>query len=97
MEDAVEDKKAGNVHRLSIDERKSGVLTGIVDVHAFDETTISLLTECGKLLIKGEKLHVKSLELVNGKIEIEGKIDSLVYLSKNTKKREGSFLKHFFR
>lgn len=93
----MEEKKSGTVHKVMIENRQNGVLTGIVDVHAFDEETISLLTECGKLLIKGEKLHVKSLDLVNGQIEIEGKIDSLVYLTKKPKKKGDSFLKHFFR
>lgn len=84
-------------HRLSLDDRKSGTLTGVRDVSSFDEKEILLLTAEGKLLIKGEQLHVKRLSLEKGEVDIEGRVDSLTYLSKNTDKREESLLKRMFR
>ncbi len=84
-------------HRLSLDDRKSGTLTGVRDVSSFDEKEILLLTAEGKLLIKGEQLHVKRLNLEKGEVDIEGRVDSLTYLSKNTDKKEESLLKRMFR
>ena len=72
-------------------------MTGIKDIKSFDEKEILLFTEAGKLLIKGEELHVKRLNLEKGEADLEGKVDSLTYLSKNTDKKEESFLKRMFR
>lgn len=94
---ALEEKMAKTPHRLSLDDRKSGTLTGVRDVSSFDEKEILLLTAEGKLLIKGEQLHVKRLSLEKGEVDIEGRVDSLTYLSKNTDKREESLLKRMFR
>lgn len=93
----LEERMAKTPHRLSLDDRKSGTLTGVRDVSSFDEKEILLLTAEGKLLIKGEQLHVKRLNLEKGEVDIEGRVDSLTYLSKNTDKKEESLLKRMFR
>jgi len=36
---------------------------------------------------------VKQLDLEKGEVDLEGKVDSLTYLSKNTDNRDESFLK----
>lgn len=93
----LEDKKTSKNHTVTLDNRKAGMLTGILDVFAFDEEVVLLMTENGKLQIKGEQLHVNNLNLETGEMEIEGKINSLVYLTKKVKKKGESFLKQFFR
>ena len=69
----MEEKKTGKVHGLTLKERKYGKLTGVQDIHSFNENEILLQTEAGKVQIKGEQLHVKSLDLEKGEAEIEGK------------------------
>ena len=59
----LEEKKTGKVHGLTLKERKYGKLTGVQDIHSFNENEILLQTEAGKVQIKGEQLHVKSLDL----------------------------------
>lgn len=93
----MEDRKAGGSHRLTLEERKGGVVTGVVDVASFDEKEILLLTGEGKLQIRGERLHVKQLDLEQGQVELEGRVDSLTYLSKAAQQREESLLKRMFR
>ena len=88
----MEDKKILSPHSLMLENRQGGRITGVKDVKSFDEKEILLFTQAGKLVIKGEQLHVKQLDL-----EKEGKVDSLTYLSKNTDNREESFLKRMFR
>ena len=56
----MEEKKTGKVHGLTLKERKYGKLTGVQDIHSFNENEILLQTEAGKVQIKGEQLHVKS-------------------------------------
>ena len=82
---------------LMLENRQNVKMTGIKDIKSFDEKEILLFTEAGKLLIKGEELHVKRLNLEKGEADLEGKVDSLTYLSKNTDKKEESLLKRMFR
>ena len=98
----MEEKKTGKVHGLTIKERKYGklrkaVITGVQDIHSFNENEILLQTEAGKVQIKGEQLHVKSLDLEKGEAEIEGKVNSVSYLTKNAQKKEEPLLKRMFR
>ena len=39
----MEDKKTVKAHKITLDNRKTGILTGVLDVYAFDEETISLI------------------------------------------------------
>lgn len=93
----LEERKLLKTHMITLDNRNTGSITGVLDVYAFDEEAISLMTEGGKLLLKGEHLHVRNLNLEHGEIEIEGKINSFAYLTKKAKKKSDSFLKQFFR
>ena len=93
----LEEKIVRSPHKLSLENRRRGTMTGVRDVSSFDEKEILLLTEDGKLLIKGEQLHVKRLNLEKGEVDIEGQVDCLTYLSKNAGKKEESLLKRMFR
>ena len=44
----LEEKKTGKVHGLTLKERKYGKLTGVQDIHSFNENEILLQTEAGK-------------------------------------------------
>ena len=65
--------------------------------HSLTLKDLSLQTEAGKVQIKGEQLHVKSLDLEKGEAEIEGKVNSVSYLTKNAQKKEEPLLKRMFR
>ena len=93
----MEEKKTGISHRIELWDRRGGTVSGVSDVKSFDEKEILLFTEAGKLVIKGEQLHVKRLDLEKGEVDQEGKTDSMTYLSKNSGKKEESLLKRMFR
>lgn len=93
----MEEKRNIKEHKITLDNRAEGCLTGVTDVYAFDEECISLMTENGKLQIKGEQLHVKILDLEHGEVEFCGKVHGVNYLTKKPKKKGDSFLKQFFR
>lgn len=85
-------------HRLVLEDRKSGLVTGVRDVQSFDEKEILLKTERGLLTVKGDKLHVKRLTLEKGEVELEGMVDLLQYSDLRRSDREGeSILSRLFR
>lgn len=93
----MEERKTTLSHKLMLENRQGGTITGVLDVHSFDEEEMILLTEAGKLVVKGEQLHVKRLNLENGEVDIEGKVNSLTYTSKSVEKKDESLLKRMFR
>ena len=93
----MDEKKTGRPHSLMLENRESGKLTGVKDIHSFNENELLLMTEAGKVLVKGEQLHVKGLDLEKGEAEIAGKVNSISYLTKNAQKKEEPLLKRMFR
>ena len=93
----MEEKKILSTHSLMLENRQNGRITGVKDIKSFDEKEILLFTQAGKLVIQGEQLHVKQLDLEKGEVDLEGKVDSLTYLSKNTDNRDESLFRRMFR
>ena len=75
------EEKLGVSHRLTLNNRDRGNLTGILDVISFNESQIVLDTDMGLLTIRGKDLHVSRLSLEKGEIDIEGRTDSFTYCS----------------
>lgn len=94
----MEEKLNRRPHKLEIQNRQTGIITGIQDVVAFDENQIVLDTDMGLLTIKGKELHVNRLTLEKGEVDIEGTMDSLVYTSNEGYRKSGeSMFKRLFR
>jgi len=93
----MEEKQSAGVHRVLLENRKKAVITGVQEIHSFNENEVLLLSEAGKILLKGEQLHVRKLNLEKGDAEVEGRVDSLSYLTKNAHKKDESILKRMFR
>ena len=85
----MEEKQHKAVHKLQLTDRRKGSITGVKDVQSFDEKEISLVTEAGILLVKGEELHVTRLDLEKQEVDIGGKVDSLIYSQGTTKAKGG--------
>lgn len=85
------------VHKLTLNNRRTCTISGVVDVLSFDLGEILLETDQGMLMIKGSELHVNRLTLEKGEVDIEGKIDSLTYseVSGYSNKSESLFSKLF--
>ena len=93
----MEEKQSAGVHRVLLENRKKAVITGVQEIHSFNENEVLLLSEAGKILLKGEQLHVRKLNLEKGDAEVEGRVDSLSYLTRNEHKKDESILKRMFR
>lgn len=84
-------------HKVIIDSRKSCRINGVVDALSFDEHEVMLETVDGMLQIKGNDMHVSRLNLDKGELDVEGRVDSLIYTEKTTfsKKTEGLLTRLF--
>ena len=92
------EEKLGVSHRLTLNNRDRGNLTGILDVISFNESQIVLDTDMGLLTIRGKDLHVSRLSLEKGEIDLEGRTDSFTYSSNESIRKAGqSFLSRLFK
>ncbi|NLI90658.1 MAG: sporulation protein YabP [Peptococcaceae bacterium] len=73
------EKKEDNLHRIIMEDRKLLIITGVKRVKSFDTKEIVLDTLKGGLIIRGQELGVKNLDLEQSEVEIEGQIDVLTY------------------
>ena len=71
---------------LELKDRQMMRLSGVQNVDVFDEEKIVLQTELGKLEIRGQHLNVTSLDVENGNLQVDGMIDSFVYLEEKRKR-----------
>ena len=75
-----------------VSKGRNGInIDGVCDVLSFDESGISLETVCGNMAIEGEGLHVTVLNVGDGKIEVEGKINGVYYYDSRPKQKRGLF------
>ena len=94
----MEERAGAKNHRLTVTSRRSGTVTGVVDVLSFDLGEILLETEQGMLMVKGTDLHVNRLSVEKGEVDLSGSIDSIAYsnISQAGKPNE-SFLSKLFK
>ena len=79
-------------HKVILENRSRGTITGIQEVVSFDENQIVLDTDMGLLTVKGKNLHVSRLTLEKGETDIDGSIDSLAYSSNEAYRKSGESL-----
>ena len=85
-------------HKLILNNRRCGNLTGVSDVQSFDENEIILETDQGMLMMKGKELHVSRLMLDKGEVDIDGRIDSVTYSEQGSRtERTESLLGRLFK
>ncbi len=81
-------------HNLILEDRKKFTLTGVKDVLSFDENTIMLETDLGKLAVKGEDLKLGQFDTQKGDVSGMGKIYAVVYTQDEP---SGGFLSRLFK
>ena len=92
----MEEKQARGAHKLVVNNRKTSLVTGVLDVLSFDLNEILLETEQGMLMVKGSDLHVNRLSL--GEVDLSGTIDSVAYSEVHPAAKTGeNILSRLFR
>ena len=71
--------KQSLVHNIILEGRKRLSVSGVTDVDHFDENTVLLYTTMGEMTVRGVDLHVNTLSVESGEMDIEGEISGIVY------------------
>ena len=94
----MDERQLIKAHKISLNNRLSGSMTGVREVISFDGGEIILDTEQGIMIVKGDDLHVTRLSLDKGEVEINGRIDGIMYTENDDKKKDrGSFIAKLFQ
>lgn len=91
----MEEKKVQGMHNLIMENRNKITLTGVKDIHSFDDELVLVETELGILTIKGLDLKMNKLNLDNSELSVEGKIIALIYSESEIEKKNKMFSKIF--
>ena len=86
-------------HRIVLLGRKSMEVCGVTDVISFDEQIVVLNTVCGNMEIEGDSLQIHILNLAEGTVALDGRVDSLRYYETAQKETDGKsrFFNKLFR
>lgn len=82
-------------HNVIMENRERANITGVIDIHSFDDELVLAETELGILTIKGYDLKMNKLNLDNNELIVEGKILALIYSDTDAAKKGKMFNKIF--
>lgn len=82
---------------LTLENRQRLSLTGVSKVDSFNDEIVVLITNKGNLTIKGKKLSISKLNVDEGKLVVNGCINSLIYSDKENQKEKEGFIKRLFK
>ena len=92
----MEDKnKTFKEQNIVIQNREKAVITGVEDIHSFDDELVIVQTDLGILTIKGENLKMNKLNLENNELIIEGRTSAIAYSDADQNKKQGLMNKLF--
>ena len=84
-----ETRRVRHPHTVHMEDRKNFDCPGISDVLAFEPVKVMLESDYGVIVIKGDALHVNKLSVEKGELDVDGRIDSIVYSQNSTAGKKG--------
>ena len=82
-------------HEFCVTDRHGMHISGVKEILCFDELNVRLLTVLGELVIDGDGLRVKVLDVEKGTVALEGRIDGVMYAEDRPAERKGFFARLF--
>lgn len=83
-------------HGITINERKTILVSGVKKIENFDDEEFLMDTTMGLLTVKGENLELIKLDTMQGNVSIKGKLNSLSYIEDiKPKEKDGIFNRLF--
>lgn len=74
-------------HQLTLKNRESLGVEGVINVESFDDQEVILETEQGMMHVRGDELHIKELNLMGGNLLLEGFVRSIEYTGDGPRKK----------
>ncbi len=74
-------------HQITLVDREELNVDGVISLGSYDEKEIVMETEQGMMLVKGEGLNIKQLNLDQGNIIIDGLVKAISYEEPNQSKK----------
>ncbi|HLR40320.1 MAG TPA: sporulation protein YabP [Virgibacillus sp.] len=84
-------------HFLKINNRKELEISGVREVDSFDNEEFLLETVMGYLVIRGQNLQLKNLDVGDGLVSIKGKIYELSYVDEQQQEKAKGFFSKLFK
>lgn len=75
-------------HEVVITRREKVVIRGVLNVESFDDKEVLLETGMGVMVLRGEKLHIRQLDLDTGAFAVEGVVSGLQYVAASGRERD---------
>lgn len=79
-----EQKSPSATHKIELDHLHFMSVTGVADVPTFTDKTITIKLKDETLQVSGQNLSVKNLDVESGKLQIQGRVDAIKYVTKTT-------------
>lgn len=84
-------------HQLKINNRKLLEITGVKEVDSFDNEEFLLETVMGYLIVRGQNLQLKNLDVSEGIVSIKGKVYEISYVDEQYQEKAKGFFSKLFR
>ncbi|SEO91957.1 sporulation protein YabP [Amphibacillus marinus] len=84
-------------HEIKVRNRRVIEISGVKEVDSFDNEEFLLETVQGYLMIRGENLQIKTLDVTQGRVEIKGKLNDFSYLDNHQNSSSKGFLGKLFK
>jgi len=84
-------------HKVELTSRNELHVTGVSEVHSFNDEGVLLETSLGLLTVGGENIRITKLTLDQGEVAVSGEISSLSYSDGGFAKKGSSLLSRLFR
>ena len=85
------------IQTLTLENREKLAIVGVEKVDSFNNESVILATNKGRLTIKGSNLSISRLNVEEGKLTVNGNINSLLYSENNVEKEKVGLVKKIFR
>lgn len=78
-------------HGFSSVGREGIDIGGVLNVVSFDDRGVVLETSAGSMALEGEGLHITVLNITDGRVSVEGRINGVYYFEERQKTKRGLF------
>lgn len=84
-------------HHVKMNNRRNLEITGVKEVDSFDAEEFLLQTNMGYLVVRGQNLQMKNLDVEQGIVSIKGKVYELSYLDEQQQEKAKGFFSKMFK